>query len=495
MRRIIGLLFALAAFGAVKAADFTVSTVAELQAIAAAVNSGDNSYQGATITLTADLDLGQVEWMPIGTTTHPFLGTFDGQGHTLSNLNVNIRYSDTGGAAGLFGQVGPGGMVKDVHIKGGTVYINANPNGFACYLGGVVGINQGTVVGCSNTALVNGNNWQWARIGGVVGKNNTGGRVQSCYNLGEVYTSHTQDLYVGGVVGNNKGSIENCFMSSKVRKYDTVQDYPLLGNNDTESHATITGCFYANGKTTHVTQPVLLENSADNSATISANLGAGKNVVLQGRKFVASGDWNTLCLPFDIPAGTVEGYSPIAVAEVMELVSSTFADGLLTLYFEDAPSMQAGKPYIVRWKPGIADNIPDPCFLNATLSDASVEVPTEYANFVGCTSPVTITGENRKMLYLGAGNTLYYPSGAMTIQSFRGYFTLNDLVAGDPSTGVSIQMHFDDGETTAIRTLEPEAPSVQGTAPAWYTLGGARLSGQPTAKGVYICGGRKVVIK
>ena len=350
MRRIIGLLFALAAFGAVKAADFTVSTVAELQAIAAAVNSGDNSYQGATITLTADIDLGQVAWMPIGTTTHPFLGTFDGQGHTLSNLNVNIRYSDTGGAAGLFGQVGPGGMVKDVHIKGGTVYINANPNGFACYLGGVVGINQGTVVGCSNTALVNGNNWQWARIGGVVGKNNTGGRVQSCYNLGEVYTSHTQDLYVGGVVGNNKGSIENCFMSSKVRKYDTVQDYPLLGNNDTESHATITGCFYANGKTTHVTQPVLLENSADNSATISANLGAGKNVVLHGRRFVASGDWNTLCLPFDIPAGTVEGYSPIAVAEVMELVVHA---GRQALYrqMEARHSRQHSRPLLPQCHP------------------------------------------------------------------------------------------------------------------------------------------------
>jgi hypothetical protein len=119
------------------------------------------------------------------------------------------------------------------------------------------------------------------------------------------------------------------------------------------------------------------------------------------------------------------------------------------------------------------------------------------------------------MLYLGAGNTLYYPNAAMTINAFRGYFQLKGITDGDVTNA---QMFFgDDENTTAIQEHEShdcnatlskrESHELSG---AWYTLDGRRLGStfnvprnatlsprerSTLKKGLYIVNGRKVVIK
>ena len=78
----------------------TIGTPAELQAYADAVNSGE-SYEGKTVTLTANIDLGGESnpWTAIGTAANPFKGTFDGGYHVISGL-----YIASGSAVGLFGE-------------------------------------------------------------------------------------------------------------------------------------------------------------------------------------------------------------------------------------------------------------------------------------------------------------------------------------------------------------------------------------------------------
>ena len=506
MKRIICTIFALAALGAVKADNvLEIGSVDDMLRCVADYNSGHNQqyYEGLTIKLTADLDFKIDEahwttWVPFGTIAVPFNCTFDGQGHTISNLRVDVSFGTDGGVAGLFGQIGKNGVVKDVHIRGGRIDISSNPNNWDCYLGAIAGINEGTIVGCSNTAFVTGSSWT-VRIGGIVGKNNSGGRVQNCYNLGDVYGVAKTDNFIGGIVGNNKGYIENCFMRSNVIKNESgtnkTYTYPLYGNNDVVL-GNIKGCFYANGLTTHTTQPISIENATSNSQVVSTNNGQTKNILLNGRTLYADGFWNTICLPFAIPGGAVPGYSPIAGAEVMTLDNTTFSAGTLTLNFEPVTSMEAGKPYIVRWKQTI--NIPNPVFMHATVSDAVTPEVTEYVDYIGSTSPVSISDKDLTKLYLGADNTLYYPSEAMTIQSCRGYFQLKELVLKDDeaAAGVSLVMNFDDMETTFIQSLEARSHEMnEVTAQGWYTLDGCRLAGKPSAKGVYICDGRKVVVK
>ena len=101
-------------------------------------------------------------------------------------------------------------------------------------------------------------------------------------------------------------------------------------------------------------------------------------------------------------------------------------------------------------------------------------------------------GDNTK-LYLGSGNQLYYPSGAMSINSFRAYFQLNDgLTAGDLPTH-AVRMFFGDDDATGV--VDGRRKMEEGRSDAWYDLSGSKLSKKPTAKGIYIYKGKKVAIK
>lgn len=98
---------------------------------------------------------------------------------------------------------------------------------------------------------------------------------------------------------------------------------------------------------------VELANDADNSTIISNNDGKDANVTLSGRTLTRSGEWNTLCLPFNVSAAQMaETTHPLYGAIIKELITSTSnlaANGQLTLNFETVTAIEAGKPYIVKW--------------------------------------------------------------------------------------------------------------------------------------------------
>jgi hypothetical protein len=101
------------------------------------------------------------------------------------------------------------------------------------------------------------------------------------------------------------------------------------------------------------------------------------------------------------------------------------------------------------------------------------------------------------VLYLGAGNKLYWPSADMTVNACRAVFRLhNGLTVGNPTAGARITsfvMNLGDDETTGITTTNDA--NYTNKTDAWYDLQGRRVSGKPMAKGLYINNGKKVVIK
>ncbi len=149
---------------------------------------------------------------------------------------------------------------------------------------------------------------------------------------------------------------------------------------------------------------------------------------------------------------------------------------------------------------GSVDMSVNPVFKNVFISDATAKVETNYADFVGCYSPVSIYTAEKTNLYLGADNTLYYPTEPnFQVNACRGYFQLkNGLSAGDsadPNAGVrAFVLNFGVGETTGIISVHDSGFTVNGSD-AWYTIDGRKLDGKPTRAGVYINNGRKVVIK
>ncbi len=83
------------------------------------------------------------------------------------------------------------------------------------------------------------------------------------------------------------------------------------------------------------------------------------------------------------------------------------------------------------------------------------------------------------------------------MNAFRGYFHLkNGLTAGEPSSPNAVRafnLNFADGSEEAQGIRDNKREPI--TNNHWYTLDGVRLDGKPTQKGLYIHGGRKVVIK
>jgi hypothetical protein len=162
---------------------------------------------------TAGLN-GGAGFEPIGSSGVPFLGNFNGNGKTVSNL---VIYRPTQDNVGLFGYVGDGGAVNDTGLVQATVTGDYD-------VGGLVGDNHGSVRGCSSTGAVNGQKF----VGGLVGY--SPGTVSRCYASGTV-TGGAASTDCGGLVGcNDYGVVSNCFASGSVSGGNGVGG--LVGIND-----------------------------------------------------------------------------------------------------------------------------------------------------------------------------------------------------------------------------------------------------------------------
>lgn len=108
------------------AGEYEIGTLEQLKLFRDAVNQlkEDNtqefSFKDQTVKLTADIDLQNEEWTPIGNIDAIFQGTFDGQGHTISNLYINMP---TKSNVGFFGYTTQG-EIKNLTIE------NANVTGY-----------------------------------------------------------------------------------------------------------------------------------------------------------------------------------------------------------------------------------------------------------------------------------------------------------------------------------------------------------------------------
>jgi hypothetical protein len=267
---------------------------------------------------------------------------------------------------------------------------------------------------------------------------------------------------------------------------------------------TATGTYSHNGATYTFTDTYLLpvsslalQDNASNDETLESYWGRRVNtLMLSGRTLYADGSWNTLCLPFSISAEDI--YTNLGSCTLKTLSSSEYnsTTGTLTLNFIDATSIEAGKPYLIMWASG-SGNRTNPSFTGVTISDILAPVETDYVDFVGFFSPVSLTGGDKSVLYLGADNTLYYPSTDMTVGSCRAVFRLKDITAGDlPQQARRFVLNFGDGdETTGIISIDNGQLIIDNSMDAWYSLDGRRLTGKPSRAGVYINNGKKIVIK
>ena len=212
--------------------------------------------------LMCDIDLGGVEWTPIGYKT-PFEGIINGNGYVISNFKVTGSI----GLAGLFGR--NEGTIQNLGVKNFTIdSINS------LFAGGLVGYNRGTISNCYTMGDISISNYGCA--GGLIGECSSG-EINNCYAIVDVYASagDGSSICAGGLIGSinsNSVLVNYCYATGNISIYSPESGYwGYAGGLSGTNYGKISNC-YATGD---VTASIISSSSyagglvGDNDGTIS----------------------------------------------------------------------------------------------------------------------------------------------------------------------------------------------------------------------------------
>lgn len=221
---------------------YQIETAGELFWFAALVNGtleGVAQNTAANAVLTADIDLGGSKWTPIApsatfksnatsvaeTTDKSYSGTFDGQGHTISNFEIRTNSAEKTG--GLFGTVT--GTIQNLGIVNASFDNGGDYDGrFGALCGLLVADDDiETAATIQNCYVVGSSIAATGKIAGAVCGANYGGTIKDCYECGNTVTAHDR---IGHLVGDNqndynnpnaqwltlRGTVTNCYSDTKL---------------------------------------------------------------------------------------------------------------------------------------------------------------------------------------------------------------------------------------------------------------------------------------
>ena len=178
-------------------------------------------------------------WAPIGTADNiGFRGVFDGDGHVVSGLYINITGTATP-YAGLFGY--SEGIICNTGIVDSSLSISPASYYSYLYSGGIVGYNTGIVSGCYNTGSVSATtNSSYSYAGGIAGYST--GIVSGCYNTGSISATTNSSSYAGGIAGYSTGTVTGCYNTGSVSA-TTNSSYSYAGGIVGYNTKIVTNCY------------------------------------------------------------------------------------------------------------------------------------------------------------------------------------------------------------------------------------------------------------
>jgi len=388
---------------------------------------------------------------PIGNNTNNYTGTFNGLGHTISNLSINRTSTDY---IGLFGEISSSAVISNVGLVGGSIQGNNYVGGLVAYnnggtisysyakgnvnvtgndpkVGGLVGINSGTVrnsyiqstgnvTGGTKVGGLVGENWGTIdlsyslvtvngknRVGGLVGLNY--GTIDKSYSNSIVNGQASQNA-IGGLVGLNYGSISNSYATGNLPFVDNTWVGGLVGENNgsiSKSYATgiVNGRSYIGGLIGGGSGTVI--NSFYNS-DINPNLNG-------------IGNDNEVAVPVAVSnvAGTVWGMSTAALQTQANFINATGTNPDHTNNGQNAPSWD----FTNIWGVNPAINQSLPYFISLPITTIYLDLIPGGSSFYGSTPTYT--------LYTGSGT----PTAGTYVYKTSADYTAGSLVTDASSTG------------------------------------------------------------
>ena len=244
----------------------------------------------------------------------------------------------------------------------------------------------------------------------------------------------------------------------------------------------------------------------ENSTTAPEATDGDVNILV--KRTIKGGQWNTICLPFDMTQEQVyEAFGDDV--QLQEFVGfETEEDEVsgditkITVNFEDADltdGFYGNYPYVIKTSKDITEfrvtATIDPDEENATAVFDNGQRPTSsryhvYGTLYGTYHAQTVVPEN--CLFLSGGN-FWYSTGKTKMKAFRAYFELEDVLADLTAAGANVSMNFD--TPTGISEIKEKSLNDG----AVYTISGQLLGKDIDLKtlprGIYIVNGKKQVVK
>ena len=287
----------------------TITNEAEMARLAYMVNNAQNTYAHYTFKLARDLNMDSHGWLPIGTGSFsyqfhqtPFMGTFDGQGHTINGIIVN---RDGSAYNGLFGFVGgldgyyAYGEVKNLSLKQSSITGGNHTGGLVGYL------QYGRVTNCFTDATVNGGQY----VGGLVG-------TMEGHSTNDITAYVTKSLYMGSNISGNQN----------VRA--------VVGYRKSVSYCSITSYYTHKNVLPSLSEPDVYAVKAfdDSSEDITVTFSDKGKVVYEGDTYVATDGSATF---------TVRATDPYRALSSVAVNGNQIATAAGTFSFGDYSSAEA----------------------------------------------------------------------------------------------------------------------------------------------------------
>ena len=369
----------------------------------AGIGSGSKeAYEGGIVTGGTTIITGGEVYAYGGVDAAGIGGGEDADGGTISISGGSVYAEGNDYGAGIGG--GQDGKGADVTITGGTVVAKAgrNETGMRA-IGPGKGSNDYGTLTLGDDVMVSSER-----------KATTPERKNMCWYRTQVRVEpcdHSDVIYTVDGTGPTDHHIAHCI---------------YCNHTDTAQHTFVNGVCTVCGVQAS-SYDITLYEEGFNEATLSLYNGLiASKVTLSGRTFVKNGDWTTLCLPFSLSAAEL-AVSPLAGCELKQLDPSSRYDAehdKLYVNFIDATTIEAGKPYMIRWTEG--ETVIDPVFLNVTIDADTEEACGEKLTFTSTYSKKSYEESKTDIWYITPGGALVHPDGTndAVIGACRAYFRI-----------------------------------------------------------------------
>ena len=272
--------------------------------------------------------------------------------------------------------------------------------------------------------------------------------------------------------GDEQLSLSNRFNEIDIPADTKYKSYSITGILGTTSDGSSSQLYCTDIR--EVVPDLALNEALSNNASLIGVFN-GRNVNVTLTRKMTTGTWNTLCLPFDVAE-----FSDIVASSRLAALSS-FNAATNTLEFTSVSSLEAGVPYLV-----FPEEDVESITIQGTIIDSELKPVSQSTwEFVGIYDPTTLYAGDTSVLFLGEGNTLYYPNVTNDLKAFRAYFR----TTGQSSANICV-----DGISTGITTATLDGN--EGDGPI-YNVSGQFMGNQTRdlPKGVYLRNGNKIIVK